>query len=200
MTTASTAHDPAGGRALDTVRNGVDTAALFGTLDAVEGAAALARFQFRARNRWIHRGAQTAPRSRTCTAPDRRTPRAPSRSSSTPESRRCYAARTRDQTRRVLLHALAACVTTSLVYSAAARGVRLTRVESTVEGDIDVRGALGLDDSFRNGFERIRMSFSVSGDATPEKLRAVVARGVQRSVVFDSITAGVPVQVDVTAA
>ena len=68
-------------------------------------------------------------------------------------------------------------MTTSLVYSAAARGVRLTRVESTVEGDIDVRGALGLDDSFRNGFERIRMSFEVSGDATPEKLREVVGGG-----------------------
>ena len=75
----------------------------------------------------------------------------------------------------------------------------MTRVESTVEGDMDLRGALGLDDRFRNGFERIRMSFEVSGDATPESLREVVARGVQRSVVFDSISAGVPIEVDVTA-
>ena len=53
MTTTSTSQDPAA-RALDTVRNGVDTAALFGTLDAVKAQPALARFQFRARNRWIH--------------------------------------------------------------------------------------------------------------------------------------------------
>ena len=54
-----------------------------------------------------------------------------------------------------LLHALAACVTTSLVYSAAARGVRLTSVESTLEGERDVQGAMGLSDEFRNGFERV---------------------------------------------
>src|SRR5262249_60928286 len=70
-----------------------------------------------------------------------------------------------------LLHALAACLTTSLVYVAAARGVRLTEVESTLEGDMDVQGALGLDDDFRNGFERIRVSFKIAGDAPEEKLR-----------------------------
>ena len=77
-----------------------------------------------------------------------------------------------------LLHALAACVTTSLVYVAAARGVRLTEVESTLEGDIDLqRRARHRRRSYRNGFERIRMTFSVRGDAPPEKLREIVARG-----------------------
>ena len=60
-----------------------------------------------------------------------------------------------------LLHALAACLTTSLVYVAAARKVRLTAVESTLEGDMDVRGALGLSDEVRNGFSNIRVSFKV---------------------------------------
>ena len=62
---------------------------------------------------------------------------------------------------------------------------------------VDARGALGTDTSFRNGFERIRMTFRVRGDAPPEKLREIVARGHGRSVVFDSITRGVPVTVDV---
>ena len=75
-----------------------------------------------------------------------------------------------------LLHALAACLTTSLVYVAAARGVHLTEVESTLEGDMDVQGALGLTDEYRNGFERIRVSFRVKGDAPEEKLQEVVAR------------------------
>ena len=97
-----------------------------------------------------------------------------------------------------LLHALAACVTTSLVYVAAARGVRLTEVESTLEGDINLNGALGIDtEHHRNGFERIRMTFRVRGDAPPETLREVVARGHGRSAVFDSVTRGVPVTVDV---
>ena len=100
-----------------------------------------------------------------------------------------------------LLHALAACVTTSLVYSAAARGVRLTSVESTLEGDVDVQGAMGTNtEDYRNGFERIRMTIQISGDAPAEKLRQVVQRGTDRSVVFDSITNGVPISVDVIAA
>jgi hypothetical protein len=48
-------------------------------------------------------------------------------------------------------------VTTSLVYSAAARGVRLTEVESTLEGDLDVQGAMGLNPDVRNGFQQIRI-------------------------------------------
>ena len=67
-----------------------------------------------------------------------------------------------------LLHALAACLTTSLVYVASARGVRLTRVESTLEGDMDLRGALGLSDEVRNGFDALRVTFQVEGDASPE--------------------------------
>jgi uncharacterized OsmC-like protein len=97
-----------------------------------------------------------------------------------------------------LLHALAACLTTSLVYVAAARGVRLTEVESTLEGDMDVRGALGLDDEYRNGFEQIRVSFRVKGDASEEKLNEVVERARLRSAVFDMVSNGVSVSVDVT--
>jgi uncharacterized OsmC-like protein len=75
--------------------------------------------------------------------------------------------------------------------------VRLTSVESTVEGDLDVRGAMGLDDNYRNGFERIRMTVRIAGDAPEEKLRSIVHRGTDRSVVFDSISNGVPISVDV---
>ena len=78
--------------------------------------------------------------------------------------------------------------------------MRLTEVESTLEGDMDVRGALGLDDEYRNGFERIRVSFRVEGDAPEEKLREIVARAAQRSAVFDMVTNGVPVTVDVATA
>ena len=62
---------------------------------------------------------------------------------------------------------------------------------------MDVRGALGLDDDYRNGFEQIRVSFRVAGDAPEEKLREVVERAQQRSAVFDMVTNGVPVTVDV---
>ena len=99
-----------------------------------------------------------------------------------------------------LLHALAACLTTSLVYVAAARGVRLTEVESTLEGDMDVRGALGLSDDYRNGFEQIRASFRIKGDAPAEKLREIMSRAQQRSAVFDIVTNGSPVAITVDVA
>ncbi len=96
-----------------------------------------------------------------------------------------------------LLHALAACLTTSIVYVAAARGVHLSEVDSTLVGDMDVRGALGISDEVRNGFSRITASFRVVGDAPDEKLREVVLRAQKRSAVFDMVTNGVPVSVDV---
>ena len=99
-----------------------------------------------------------------------------------------------------LLHALAACLTTSIVYVAAARKVRLTHVESWVEGDMDVRGALGVSEEPRNGFERIGIRFRVEGDAPREKLEEIVARAKARSANYDMITNGVPVVIDVAAA
>ena len=77
--------------------------------------------------------------------------------------------------------------------------MRLTAVESTLEGDMDVRGALGLSDEVRNGFSKIRVSFKVQGDAPPEKLREIVERAQARSAVFDMVTNGVPVEVGVIA-
>jgi uncharacterized OsmC-like protein len=71
-------------------------------------------------------------------------------------------------------------------------------VTATVEGDIDLRGILGLDENVRNGFERIRVTFAVSGDAPAEKLRDLVERSKNRSAVFDIITNGVPVDIEVT--
>ena len=81
---------------------------------------------------------------------------------------------------------------------AAARGVRLTEVSSTVEGDIDLLGLLGLDPAVRNGFQGIRVSFRLRGD-DPEALRRVLDQSMARSAVLDVITNGVPVSIEVDA-
>ena len=78
--------------------------------------------------------------------------------------------------------------------------MRLTEVESTLEGDMDVRGALGISDEVRNGFSKIRVTFKLKGDAPEEKLREVVERAQARSVVFDMVSHGVPVDVQMVAA
>ena len=184
----------------EAIRNGVDIERLFATLDAVKADPTLARFQFRARNRWID-GAHNQTRIRDFYAANQEDA---SRNEEfvidAGEPAILLGTDTGPNPAEYLLHALAACLTTSLVYVAAARGVRLTEVESTLEGEMDVQGALGLSDEHRNGFEQIHVSFRVAGDAPEEKLREVVARAQQRSAVFDMVTNGVPVTVDVATA
>ena len=97
-----------------------------------------------------------------------------------------------------LLHALAACLTSGIGNIASARGVELTEVESTVTGNMDLRGILGLSDEVRNGYENIRVEFRIKGNAPPEKLREIVEQSRARSAVFDIVTNGVPVQINVT--
>ena len=97
-----------------------------------------------------------------------------------------------------VLAALAACLTSGLANIAAARGIELTEVESTVEGDINLLGLLGLSDEVRNGYEQIRVSFKVKGNAPAEKLRALVERSRDRSAVYDVITNSVPIAIDIT--
>jgi uncharacterized OsmC-like protein len=83
---------------------------------------------------------------------------------------------------------------------AAARGVRLTSVKSTVVGDIDLNGILGLNPDVRNGYEKIAVHFTVKGDAPADVLQSIVEQSRMRSAVFDIITNQVPVTIDVATA
>ena len=100
----------------------------------------------------------------------------------------------------LMLHGLAGCITAGIANIAAARGVQLESVESSVEGDMDLRGILGLSDEVRNGFENIRINFKIKGDAPAEKLKAIVEQSRARSAVFDCLTNQVPVEIAVEAA
>jgi uncharacterized OsmC-like protein len=95
-----------------------------------------------------------------------------------------------------LLAALSGCLTTSLVYHAAARGVELTKVESSYEGNIDARGFLGMDENVRNGYEQLRVTFKVEGNASDEELDELVQIARERSPVFDVVANGTPVSVE----
>ena len=96
-----------------------------------------------------------------------------------------------------MLHALAACLTAGIANISAARGVTLHSVECRVEGDIDLQGILGLSDKVRNGFQAIRVNYTVKGDAPEEKLRQIVDQARARSAVFDILTGHVPVTIEV---
>jgi uncharacterized OsmC-like protein len=185
---------------MDKIRNGVDTEVMFGTLDAIKAQPDLGRFQFRARNRWIEGAHNRTTIMGFYGAGQEDTTRAAEFVVDAGEPAILLGTDTGPNPAEYLLHALAACLTTTLVYVGAARGVRLTKVESTLEGDMDVQGALGLSDEYRNGFEQIRVSFRIEGDAPDEKLREIVERAKQRSAVFDMVTNGVPVAVDLEIA
>ena len=93
-----------------------------------------------------------------------------------------------------LLHAMAGCMTSTLVYHAAVRGIKIDELESHLEGDIDLRGFMGLSDKVRKGFENIRMNFKVKTDAENlEKLKELS----KFSPVFDSVSRGTNVDVQI---
>lgn len=178
------------------MRNGVDTATLFATLDAVKEAPAAAQFQFRVKNRWVSGthsqgtidtffgvGAERAHGRPTVVDADHPAELVGSDEGPTPTE--------------YVLAALAGCLTAGVANIAAARGIELTKVESTVEGDIDLNGVLGLDRTVRNGFAGIRVHFHVEGDAPDDVLRRVVEQSKARSAVLDIVTNGVPVSIDV---
>jgi uncharacterized OsmC-like protein len=181
---------------IETVRNGVDTAQMYGTLDAINANPELGVFQFRASNRWLG-GAHNRSTIRSFYgAGQEDDSRAEAFSIDAGEPAVLLGVDTGPNPAEALLHALAACLTTTLVYVAAARKVNLTEVESTLEGDMDVRGCLGLTDEVRNGFTNIRVRFRISGDAPQEKLQEIVQRAQARSAVFDMVSNGVPVHVE----
>ena len=185
--------------AMDTVRNGVDTERMFATLDLIKAQPELARIQFRATNRWIDGSHNRSTIKGFYAAGGEDTTRTDAWQIDAGEPAILLGADEGPNPAEYLLHALAACLTTSIVYVAAARKVELTSVESRLTGEMDVRGALGVDDEPRNGFERIAIELRVSGNAPEEKLREVVDRARKRSAVYDMVTNGVPVAREVSA-
>jgi uncharacterized OsmC-like protein len=190
MTTTDTAAE------MDAMRNGVDTATLFATLDAVKQAPQAAIFQFRAHNEWVsgtHNrgtiadyfgvGEERAHERTFVFDADHPAVLVGRDNGPTPVE--------------FVLHALAACLTSGLANIAAARKITLTEVRSTVTGDIDLNGILGLDPEVRNGYQGITVRFSIKGDAPAEKLRELVEQSRSRSAVYDVVTNGVPVTVEV---
>lgn len=179
-------------------RNGVNVPVLFATLNAVKGQTELAQFQFRATNQWVagthsrstingfYGAGQEHMRDQSFTFDgDHPTVLVGNDNAPTPVE--------------YLLHALLSCLTAGIGNIAAARGIDLEEVESTIEGSINLLGLLGLDPEVRNGYEGIKVSFRIKGNASEEELKKVVFRSKDRSAVYDVVTNGVPIDIDVKA-
>jgi len=174
--------------------NGVNVTNLFNTVVAVKGNPDIAKFNFRAQNRWIngwnnrttvnefYGACQTHTRSKPFEyVKDEPPVLLGNDQGANPVE---YA-----------LTALAGCLTTSLIYHAAAQGIKIDEVESTLDGDLDLQGFLGLSESIRNGYQNINVTFRIKADASEEKLQELVELAQKRSPVFDMISNPTPVHV-----
>jgi uncharacterized OsmC-like protein len=178
--------------------NGVDTPTLFATIDAVKAQPELAQFQFRATNRWIN-GTHNQSTINGYFGAGQEYGRGEGHRYDADHPPVLTGGDAGPTPVEFLLHALAACLTSGLANIAAARGIPLTEVTSTVEGDIDLRGILGLDDEVRNGYQGIRVTFDIKGDASEEQLAKLVEQSRRRSAVVDVLTNGVPVTIEARA-
>jgi uncharacterized OsmC-like protein len=172
--------------------NGVDRQALFGTIDAVKADPELARFEFRLTNEWVDGGL-----NRSTVTDFHGTRREIAHAApfvlSNDEPPVLLSGDKGPNPVENLLHALAGCLTTSIVYHAAAKGVQVDAVRARFEGDLDLRGFLGFSKEVRNGYQAIRAVFDIDGDLTSEQKRELMAMGPRFSPVFDVVPNGVPV-------
>ena len=173
--------------------NGIDMEVLQKTVSAVENDPELGKCRFQARNKWIDAG-------HNCT-----------------EVKDFYGAKQEMEHKQTfelhadeppilaggddaanpvehLLHALASCVTTSMVAHAAVRGIHIEELESELEGDIDLRGFLGLANDVPKGYTNIRVKFKVKADA--DNLERI-KRLAEFSPVLNTITHGAKVDIEV---
>jgi uncharacterized OsmC-like protein len=174
--------------------NGVNIDNLFKTVVAVKGNPAIAKFNFRAQNKWINGGNNRttvnefygACQTHTRSKPFEYVKDEPPVLLGTDQGANPV---------EYALTALAGCLTTSLIYHAAAQGIKIDEVESTLDGDLDLQGFLGLSEGIRNGYQNINVTFRIKADASEEKLEELVQLAQKRSPVFDIISNPTPVQV-----
>jgi uncharacterized OsmC-like protein len=176
--------------------NGVNTPTLLATIDAVGKQPQLAKFEFRARSRWVNGTHSETTMSGFYGAGGEHQHVKPYKADGDHPAVLCGADNAPTPVEWVL-HAIASCLIAGIGNIAAARGIRLTRVEAMLKGDIDLRGILGLSEEVRNGYERLSIAFEIEGDAPREKLQQVVAQAKARSAVYDIITNGIPVDIKV---
>jgi len=174
--------------------NGVAVDDLYKTIDVIKATPAIAKFKFRVHNQWVD-GGQNASTADTFYGAGAEQSRKKPFMLEADEPPILLGKDTGANPVEHLLHALASCLTTSMVYHAAARGVHIEEVESSLEGDLDLHGFLAFDKNVRNGYQGIKVKFKIKADVPDEQLQELGQLGPAHSPVFDSLTNGVPISV-----
>ena len=178
------------------VDNGVDVEFLRSAREALTAEPEGAKFQWRVTNRWVHGthsqslakgyfGLGQEQTHRTEFAFDGDHPE-------------LFSAEDNGATpTEILLVALASCLTAGIAAVAQHRDIQLRSVTATIQGDMDVRGILGIDTDVRNGFSGITVTYSIDAEATREEIEALVSQSQKRSAVYDIVTNPTNVTVEV---
>ena len=180
----------------DVILNGINTDQLFQTIDAVNEEPSLAHFEFRAKNEWINGGENRST------------------------IQGFYGVGAEDESREkpfvftngeppvllgnneganpveFLLHALAGCLTTTIVLHAVARGIHIQELSTDIEGTIDARGVLGLDETVPVGYKQINLRIHIKADCSDDELDDLLSFAKKHSPVCNTVCRPVPVTVE----
>jgi uncharacterized OsmC-like protein len=179
-----------------TTDNGVNVEALLGARQALTDAPQAAQFMWRAECNWV-RGthSRTTIDSFAGLGQEHHHVQPYTIDADHPE---IFASEDKGATpAEIVLAALASCLTAGVATVASNRGVQLRSVKATVEAGMDLQGILGIDSDVRNGFEGIKVTYTIDADAPKADLEAIVAQSQKRSAVFDVVTNPTSVQVRV---
>jgi uncharacterized OsmC-like protein len=179
------------------VNNGVNVEALLGAREALTGAPEAAKFKWRATCEWQNGthsnsivegffglGEEQSHRTRYAFDVDHPEVFASEDNGATPVE--------------YVLVGLVGCLTAGVAAVAQHREIQLRSVAATIEGDMDVRGILGMDSDVRNGFSGIKVTYKIDADATPDEIKGIVAQSQKRSAVYDIITNPTDVRVEIS--
>ena len=199
MTTVIECHPPIAAKAaadsktpMTTTVNGVDKEKLSATIEHIKADASLANFQFRLSNKWIG-GGENHSRIDDFYGAGREMRHKQPFSLVSDEPEVLLSGDRGPNAGEYVLHALASCLTGALVYHAAARGITVKGITTRLEGDIDLRGFLGLSNDVRRGFEGIRVVFDIDADCDEAGKRELIEMAQAYSPVFDMLSNGLPV-------
>lgn len=174
--------------------NGVNVSKLFATIGAIKEKPEIAKFNFRAKGKWINGGHNRTTVNEfygACQDFKRSQPFVFEKD----EPPALLGEDLGANPVEYVFAALDGCLITSLIYHAAAKGIKIEEVETSFSGDVNLHGFLGLDENIRNGYEKIKVAFKIRADAPREKLQELVQLAQKRSPVFDIVSNPTPVEV-----
>lgn len=180
---------------LERTINGFKTKDILDTVKAIKDEPAIAKFKFRAKNRWVNGGHNQSTIQGFYGGCAEDTSRTVPFVFDNGEPPILLGNNEGANPVEFVLHGLAGCMTTTMMLHAAAMGVSVDRVESLLEGNLDVQGFLGLNDAVRNGYQSINVRFKIEGTLTEEEKEKLIMLA-RKSPVFDIVSNNVPVNIE----